>query len=185
MHSSRQDTPIFLDIEASGLGPDSWPIEIGLAWITPTGCIDSAARLIAPDPAWPEHGWSGDSARIHCIPRTRPDTEGIAAREVATWLVEMLDGRAALCDAPEFDGKWMMRLLDRLDARQDAASAAPWPIHWQEALIAHKPEEVSYDRALRRAETLGRRLPVPHRADADAARLARMWCAALEIAPPR
>ena len=178
MPSPAHATPIFLDFEASGLGRDSWPIEVGLAWITPAGNIESAARLIAPHPSWPEHGWSTESAKIHGIPLETLHVAGLPAREVAAWCATALDGRQALCDAPEFDGMWMKRLLATLPRQAGQTSPAqlpPRPAHWQEALISRMPGEVEYDRALRRADALGARLPVPHRAEQDAARLAQLW----------
>jgi hypothetical protein len=31
---------VFIDFEASGLGQDSWPIEIGCAWISEVGLVE-------------------------------------------------------------------------------------------------------------------------------------------------
>jgi len=37
MHREDAEAFVFIDFEASGLGPDSWPIEVGLAWIEGDG----------------------------------------------------------------------------------------------------------------------------------------------------
>lgn len=65
---------IFVDLEASGPRPDSWPIEIGLVWIDDAYKIRSESRLIRPRhpiPSklfWPEAGWNLQSAAAHKIP---------------------------------------------------------------------------------------------------------------------
>ena len=51
---------LFLDFEACALGPSSWPIEIGAAWIE-EGKVRPASRLIRPHPSWPRDAWSTGS----------------------------------------------------------------------------------------------------------------------------
>lgn len=41
---------LFIDVEASGLGIGSWPVEVAWAWIDNTGGVQSDAILIRPDP---------------------------------------------------------------------------------------------------------------------------------------
>jgi len=61
-------SPIFNDFEASSLGEDSWPVEIGVAWLD-GDAIMVRSSLIRPHPDWPESAWSPESARIHAIAR--------------------------------------------------------------------------------------------------------------------
>ena len=47
---------VFLDFEASGLGPQSWPIELDVSWITPDLKVETYANLIKPSDDWAEDG---------------------------------------------------------------------------------------------------------------------------------
>ena len=42
---------VFIDFEASGLGPGTWPIEVGLAWIE-NGGVRTWSSLIRPEADW-------------------------------------------------------------------------------------------------------------------------------------
>lgn len=54
---------IFLDIEASGLGSGSFPVEI--AWVSEGGAEES--HLIRPAPGWTQ--WSRRAEALHGITR--------------------------------------------------------------------------------------------------------------------
>lgn len=43
---------VFLDFEASSLDPNSWPIELGVSWITTDFQVETYANLIKPSPDW-------------------------------------------------------------------------------------------------------------------------------------
>jgi len=61
----------FLDVEASGLGPDSFPIEIGWAILGgPAGSV-----LIKPAPDWSQDAWD----------ETAEDLHGSLVGSTATW----------------------------------------------------------------------------------------------------
>ena len=90
--SETKKKPIFLDIEASSLLPDSFPIEIGLAWISDLD-IGSSAKLIEPAPHWDMSTWSLDSEVVHGISRRELRCKGLPPEEVAQWLL----GRARQC----------------------------------------------------------------------------------------
>jgi len=100
----------FIDFEASSLSSDSWPIEIGLAWIDEKGKLRSNSRLIKPHPQWPESAWSNASEAVHGIRREELDTAE-EAQDVAIWLAGQLAGKRILSDAAEFDGRWLCRLM--------------------------------------------------------------------------
>ncbi len=57
----KESLPIILDIEASGFGSGSYPIEVGLALAD--GSCESV--LIHPEPEWIH--WSEEAASIHKI----------------------------------------------------------------------------------------------------------------------
>ena len=85
---------IFVDFEASSLGSDSYPIEIG--WTTEAG--NTVSRLIKPEPGWLD--WSSLSALMHNIPRELLTAEGISAADVALDATDASNGATLLSDAP-------------------------------------------------------------------------------------
>lgn len=96
---------IFLDFEASSLGRDSYPIEIG--WAAEDG--SSEAHLIKPNPAWRD--WDPAAERVHGLTRERLRREGEPHDEVARRTLSALDGHQLFASAPSWDGKWMSVLL--------------------------------------------------------------------------
>ena len=100
-------TPAILDVEASGLGLDSDPVEAGIAVL---GADVSWLALIRPEPEWLDGEWDEVAAELHGLTRTeilksgRPADQG--AREL--W-ARIGDGRID-SDAPEQDGLWLERL---------------------------------------------------------------------------
>lgn len=100
-------TPVFIDFEASSLAEDSWPIEVGLAWLDGRKIITHSS-LIRPQPDWSLGAWHEDIAKIHKIPlvdlNDAPVTE-----EVAGWLYKLIAGRPIISDAPSFDEKWLRK----------------------------------------------------------------------------
>ncbi len=157
---------IFLDLEASGLASGSWPIEVGLAEITEDGAIVSVSQLIRPDPGWSEDHWSLQSAAIHGIPRRDLDAAP-KARKVAEWTMDQMAGRIAVSDAPGYDSRWLTMLLRIIDPQPRVR------IVDFDQLVA-----MTYDyEGVRRVYQKLDAMPVPHRAAADAERLARAFIA--------
>lgn len=157
-----------LDFEASGLPLGSWPIEIGLARILPSGMIESDGRLIRPHPSWPGWLWSAESAAVHNIPREALD-EAPAAEAVARWALPRLTDRAVVSDAPEFDLRWLRMVL--------STTGAPFRVSVNDFDV---PVARAFpDDAVRRVYRALDEMPTPHRAEADAARLARAWLAGI------
>lgn len=102
------ETPVFIDIEASSLSPDSWPIEVGIAWLEDMKVITHSS-LIRPKPEWPESAWHADSAKIHNIPRSAL-ANAPQADDVVVWLEDLVDGRPLVSDAPPFDERWLKQI---------------------------------------------------------------------------
>lgn len=154
----------FLDFEASSLSRRSYPIEIGCAWIEADRVVH-IAELIRPDPSWPPD-WSAESAAVHGI---GPEALAIAepAVSVARRFAALLAGRTIVSDAPEFDGRWLGRLLELMPERP------PLGIVDFDALLhvvmSHEAQRAAYADL---AHT-----PTPHRAGGDAAKLATAWLA--------
>jgi len=128
---------VFLDFEASGLGRQSFPIEVG--WVFEDGREEG--HLIRPAPGWEE--WDPDAERVHGIPRDRLEREGTPHDAVARRMVEVLTGHDLLASAPSWDGGWLSRLL----------RAAGLPRH---ALRLRDTEEARHNAILEALRNAGR-----------------------------
>ena len=53
----------FIDLEASGLGPQSWPIEIGWGFVG----WQPRAMLVKPADAWSMKAWEKSAEELHQI----------------------------------------------------------------------------------------------------------------------
>ena len=82
--------PIVLDIEASGFGAGSYPIEIGA--VLRSG--RSVSYLIRPEPEWSH--WSLEGEATHGIRREQLEREGLPVRYVAKALNELLKGEVVI-----------------------------------------------------------------------------------------
>jgi len=95
-----------LDIEASGFGRHSYPIEVGYvrddgqAWCT----------LIRPLPEWTH--WDPDAARLHGITREALAQHGRPPAEVAHALNQALAGQTVYCDGWAHDYTWLGALYE-------------------------------------------------------------------------
>lgn len=96
----------FLDLEASSLHHDSFPIEIG--WVFEDGSGESF--LIRPEPGWKD--WSSDAQALHGLCMETLLREGLPATEVARRAADALKGRLVVSDAPGADQKWLDRLTE-------------------------------------------------------------------------
>jgi hypothetical protein len=97
--------PCIIDIEASGFGSHSYPIEIGV--INAKG--ERYCALIKPEPDWTH--WSADAEKIHRIPRALIELRGRPASEICLELNAFLQGSNAYCDAWTHDSSWLNRLF--------------------------------------------------------------------------
>ena len=98
--------PCVLDIEASGFGRGSYPIEIG--FVLPDGT--AYCTLIVPDAGWTH--WDDDAERMHGISRSLLARHGRSAHEVAVELNHRLSGRTVYCDNWAHDYAWLARLFE-------------------------------------------------------------------------
>lgn len=160
---------VFIDFEASGLGPDSWPIEIGLSWIEGYA-VTTWSSLIRPASGWNLDAWNAASERIHRISLGTLAAAPIA-RGVAEEAWSLLRGKTICSDAPEFDEFWARRLFFELPHAFDLR------VHDVHSAFDYALTRAGMDRAY---ETLAG-LPAPHRAGPDAERYAKAFLNGLRV----
>lgn len=96
---------VFIDFEASSLGKQGFPIEVG--WAAEDGTEEG--HLIRPAPGWEE--WSAEAEGIHGITRERLQRDGIPHDKVAQRMMETLTDHDLCASAPSWDGQWLSKLL--------------------------------------------------------------------------
>lgn len=157
------ETYAALDFEASGLAQDSWPIKVGLSWME-NGDVRTWSSLIRPAPDWSLSAWSMQSAAVHGITHDALH-DAPAAPEVVGEFFKILDGRALVSDAPEFDAHWLSRLLQAGGCDTVPTVEDYHPVSFVQ--FSGLALDMLY-------ETLER-----HRAGPDSARLVRAWRVAM------
>lgn len=104
----------FIDLEASGLGAKSWPIEAG--WCYAAG--EPEAMLIKPDDSWPLDQWDENAFALHGVTYETLMESGVEPEKVCAALNEALSGKIVYSDAPDWDGFWFYRLFQAAGVRQ-------------------------------------------------------------------
>ena len=104
--------PALIDIEASGFGKGSYPIEVG--FVDPAGGL--FCSLVQPEDDWSH--WDPEAAALHGIARPLLQSHGKPCRWIARQLNERLAGQTVYCDGWAQDYPWLSRLFD-------AAESAP------------------------------------------------------------
>jgi hypothetical protein len=102
---SRITRPSIIDVEASGFGSESYPIEIGVV-------LTSGKRycsLINPVPEWTH--WDAQAAKVHGITRAFLKKTGRPVTEVAQALNSLLEDRTVYSDAWGVDLRWITKLF--------------------------------------------------------------------------
>lgn len=97
--------PRFLDIEASSLGPDSYPIEI--AWSNAFGGIE--CHLINPSTieVWTDWDFYAQH-EIHGISRTMCEASGLHPQAICTLMNQSIKtGEKIYADGGRFDENWL------------------------------------------------------------------------------
>lgn len=107
----RLENPIIIDVEASGFGAASYPIEVGVALDDDT----KYCSLIVPAPAW-DH-WDSEAQKVHGIGRDILETHGKSPRQVAASLNELLDGKTLYSDGWVVDKPWLTTLFAEAQLR--------------------------------------------------------------------
>jgi len=159
-HPGREPL-LFLDLEASALAPESWPVELGIAWLAGQR-IEARSTLIAPRRSWSMAEWCEGSARCHGI---RP--QNLADARPADLVAADTDGFAGYLVVSD-NAAWDQLWLDRLRGERPRLLVHPLRPVAAERLLGSAAD--AFALALLRSRGL-------HRAGVDAARLARAWLA--------
>ena len=108
-HASTTFPPAVLDVEASGFGRHSYPIEVG--FILPDG--HAFCTLVRPQPQWTH--WDEGAAALHHISRSLIEQRGQGVHDVATLLNAELRGHTVYSDGWANDYSWLAILFDAAD----------------------------------------------------------------------
>lgn len=146
----------FIDIEASGFGKGSYPIEVGAA--LPDG--QTFCTLIQPAPGWTH--WDPRAQMMHGITRSTIEMHGRGAAEVAIMLNDRLRGLTVLCDAWAHDYVWLALLFEvagrvplfRLDDLRSVLTPAQAAVWHAARRAVEEGEGLSRHRASRDARVL-------------------------------
>jgi hypothetical protein len=102
---SHVNKPLIIDVEASGFGSASYPIEIGVA-------LNDGRKfctLIIPAPDWTH--WDEEAEKIHQVSRNILETYGKPINEVADQLNDMFAGMTLYSDGWVVDKPWLTTLF--------------------------------------------------------------------------
>jgi hypothetical protein len=103
------DSPAILDMEASGFGKASYPIEVG--YVLPDG--QSYCTLIRPLDNWTH--WDPAAEALHGISRSTALAHGRPVADVVRHLNHHLHGRTVYSDGWAHDYSWLAALFDAAD----------------------------------------------------------------------
>jgi hypothetical protein len=153
-------TPIIIDVEASGFGQGSYPVEVGLA------LADGSRHCYLITPARQWRNWDAEAEKIHGISREMLLTHGRPIQDVAWRLNELLNRKTVYSDAWSFDMSWVGKLYDAANMRQTfrVADIAELLDEDQQARWSETKSAVAAELALHR-----------HRASGDARILQETW----------
>ena len=101
--------PTVLDVEASGFGRNSYPIEIG--FVLPNG--HAYCALVKPEVNWTH--WDLQAEAMHHIPRNIVVERGLSVQAVARELNHQLAGQIVYSDGWANDYSWLGALFDAAD----------------------------------------------------------------------
>lgn len=104
--------PTIIDIEASGLNRESYPIEVGLALTNGK----HYCRLIKPDKDWTY--WDSKAEKVHGITRECLCKHGASSTEIALELNRLLENQTVYTDGWVVDQPWLIKLFFAAGIRQ-------------------------------------------------------------------
>lgn len=154
--------PAILDIEASGFGLGSYPIEVG--FVQP--CGQAWCSLVKPLDDW-QH-WDPNAEAVHNITRDQLQQRGRSPQEIVDVLNDRLHGMVVYTDAWAHDYTWLNRLYEATDR------SPSFKLESLRSLLTDHDAARWHDVKRRVALSSGL---VRHRASADASLLQQTWLA--------
>ena len=101
----KKGIPYIIDVEASGFGEESYPIEIGVI----LNDESKYCSLVHPQPDWLH--WDDSAEEIHGISRELLFEYGRPVTEVADYLNKFLSGMTVFSDGWVVDKPWLNKLF--------------------------------------------------------------------------
>ncbi len=111
MGAAGEHIPCIIDVEASGFGPHSYPIEVGLA-------LEDGSKycsLIHPAEDWTH--WDDGAEQVHHISREILASHGKPAWQIAADLNAILADKTVFTDGWVVDHPWLIKLFDKSQIR--------------------------------------------------------------------
>lgn len=142
-----------IDLEASGLASDSYPIEVGIV----LGTGQSFEALIKPLPHW-QH-WDMEAEAIHGITREQLDKDGQNIQTVCHQINQLCAGKTLYSDCWAHDARWLNLLFTEAGVKMNF-QCSPIETFFDEADLVNW---IEYKHEFSRASNI-----TPHRALNDA-----------------
>ena len=152
--------PAIIDIEASGFGKDSYPIEVGVVFANG----EKFCRLIKPEENWTH--WNAEAESVHRISRKILEAKGIPAEQVINELNERLAGMTIYSDCWTVDKPW-------LDTLFLVTGAVPTFHVRAIEMVLDEDQWERWGEAL--SSNIERYARIRHRASADAELIQKTW----------
>jgi hypothetical protein len=159
--------PSIIDVESSGLGPDSYPIEIGVS----LSSGDRYCSLILPAPSWT--GWDRTAEEIHGISRQALLSSGKPIGDVARELNRLLENQTVYTDGWVVDQRWIVQLF------YEAAIPQRFFVSALETILSEGQMKIWHETKNRLIKELKLKR---HRASADAQIIQETYKRTLELA---
>ena len=161
--------PIIIDVEASGFGRGSYPIEIGVALQDGS----SHCTLIKREAEWVH--WDASAESLHGISQASLSQAGKSIVEVATLLNQWLEGQTVYSDAWGNDSSWIALLFDCAEMSQH------FRLESLSGLLSESQQSVWHQTKDKVTAELGF---CRHRASNDALILQQTYCQTMALATP-
>jgi hypothetical protein len=157
------DTCLILDIEASGLHPTSFPIEIAwTGWAVPTKSF-----LIKPDASWAIEDWDEAAEDLHHISLADILRDGVDTNTIINALLSDAAGKTIIGDGVSFDQNWLDMLFDA--SEQSQTIKLQDSTAWLVSMI--KQLNLDASQVIETLRSCDESMPIAHRAADDVERL--------------
>jgi hypothetical protein len=155
---------VVLDVEASGLPPGTFPIEVGITYVE-TG--ETRTWLIRPTAEWRSWRWDPEAEKIHGISREYLEQNGTDTSQVYSGLLAAIASHEVLTDS-RTDDTWLLALA-RSCGEQDVGFRT-WSVWNIVELLAECDEET----IVSTMDAAEKAFPVRNRAGPDSAHWAHV-----------